>query len=212
MSIDIKNLSSKELFELAKQKEKEEQEAAQRTLRLTEAKRQLAQLVAKHDEALAATDKAISELQEKRDRMVKEFETALAPVELDIQELERKVKADQARAEDLPAPPAPPTPGAPPTDAPAPSAPPPAAASPATPAAMAEKAAASHEADHSEELLGKIRSIMRNRTYISESLLKEKLKANGFDMSNLKKEMDKLIREGKLEKKGSGNFALGKKR
>ena len=60
--------------------------------------------------------------------------------------------------------------------------------------------------------MGKIRSIMRNRTYISESLLKEKLKANGFDLSNLKKDMDKLIREGKLEKKGSGNFALGKKK
>jgi hypothetical protein len=52
---------------------------------------------------------------------------------------------------------------------------------------------------------------MRQRSYISESLLKEELKLNGFDMSKLKKEIDKLIREGKLKKEGAGNYALGKK-
>ena len=53
---------------------------------------------------------------------------------------------------------------------------------------------------------------MRNRTYISESLLKEKLKLNGFDLGSLKKEMEKLVRAGRLEKKSGGNYALGKKK
>lgn len=199
MTIDITKLSSKELFELAKEKEKEEQEASQRAERLAEAKQQLAQLVAKHQEALAASDKTIKELQEKRSRMVAEFEAALAPLELDIQELERQIGESRARAE-----------------------------SAGTELsdeeelrlhfeeqAVAESSAPetrpAHEKDPSEELLAKIRHIMRTRNYISESLLKEQLKLNGFDMSTLKKEMAKLLREGKLKKEGAGNYALGKK-
>ena len=212
MTIDIKNLSSKELFELAKQKEKEEQESAHRAERLAEAKKALAQLVAKHEEALAATDKALKELQDKRSRMVSEFETALAPVEKDIEELERKVKADKVRAasEDL-VPSAPPTPAA---KAPAPAAPPPAKAAAAAPAPPPPEkpAPVAPETDKSEELMEKIRSIMRHRTYISESLLKEKLKSSGIDVSNMKKDLDKLLREDRLEKKSGGNYALGKKK
>jgi hypothetical protein len=206
MTVDIKNLSSKELFELAKQKEQEEREATQRTQRLAEAKRQRASLVAKHEEALAAADKAISELQQKRSRMVAEFEAALAPVDLDIRELERKVKADQLKAES-------PAPRAPVASPLAPRAPSPSPAAPKVPAPQLYKPApATQDTDKSDELLIHIRNIMRNRTYISESLLKEKLKGNGFDTTNLKKEMEKLIHEGKLEKKGSGNFALGKRK
>lgn len=199
MTIDITKLSSKELFELAKQKEKEEQEASQRAERLAEVKQQLAQLVAEHQEALAASDRAIRELQEKRSRMVAEFEAALAPLELDIQQLERQIRGGRAKAE-----------------------------SAETELsdeeelrlhfeeqAGAESSApetrATHEKDQSEELLTKIRHIMRTRNYISESLLKEQLKLNGFDMSKLKKEMEKLLREGKLKKEGAGNYALGKK-
>ena len=218
MSLDIKNLSSKELFELAKRKEKEEQEASQRASRLAEVKQQKAKLIARHEDALAAADKAIKDLQEKRIRLVAEFEAALAPIDLDIQELERKVKADQAKAESQP-PSAPAAPSQPTPAAPAPRAVAPIAA-PSTPAPMApstisqavKQAPADEESDSKAELMDRIRHIMRNRTYISESLLKEKLKVNGFDTANLKKDLDMLIRDGRLEKKGSGNFALGKKK
>ena len=199
MTIDITKLSSKELFELAKQKEKEEQEASQRAERLAEAKQQIAQLVARHQEALAASDKAIRELQEKRSRMVAEFEATLAPLELDIQQLERQIGEGRAEAE-----------------------------SAETELSdeeelrlhfeeqaggesSAPETRAAHEKDQSDELLAKIRHIMRTRNYISESLLKEQLKLNGFDMSKLKKEIEKLLREGKLKKEGAGNYALGKK-
>lgn len=210
MSIDIKKLSSKELFELAKRKEKEEQEASQRVSRLAEVKKQMAQLIARHEDSLATADKAIRDLQEKRKRMVAEFEAALAPIELDIQELERKIKADQARAESqanatatkIPAP------GAPTLKPVAPSAP----ATPENHSQAAPKPPEGQEIDRRGGLMDRIRHIMGSRSYISESLLKEKLKLNGFDTSDLKKELDKLIREGRLEKKGSGNFALGKRK
>lgn len=213
MTIDIKNLSASELFELAKQKEQEEQEALQRVSRLSEIKKQIAALISSHKEALAATDQAIAELQEKRTRLVSEFKAAITPLELDIKELERKVKADQAKAESS-APSVPPqsnvhavkaetpTPTVQSEQAPT---------STATPQPAAETPPAK-PADSGEELLVKIRDIMRTRTYVSESLLKEKLKAGGFDIRNLKQDIEKLIREGKLEKKGIGNYALGKKK
>lgn len=131
--------------------------------------------------------------------MVADFEAALAPIELDIQELERQIGEGRAKAEsaetelsdeeelrlhfeDQ-----------------------------AGAESSAAETRAAHEKEQSEELLDKIRHIMRTRNYISESLLKEQLKLNGFDMSKLKKEMEKLLREGKLKKEGAGNYALGKK-
>lgn len=212
MPIDISNLSSQELFELAKRKEKEEQEAKQRVARLTELKKQVKALIVEHEEAVAATDKAIQELQEKRTRLLAEFKTTLAPLELDIQELERKVKADQAKAaaEAVPRPPISPAPA--PKVTPVPSTP--QVATQPQPAAPqpSQVSAPPPAVDTSEELLAKIRDIMRSRTYVSESLLKEKLKTNGFDVRNLKADIEKLLREGKLEKKGIGNYALGKKK
>lgn len=218
MTIDIKKLSASQLFELAKRKEKEEQQVTQRSTRLAEIRKQIATLIASHQEALAATDKAISELQEKRAHLVSEFKAAITPLELDIRELERKVKSDQPTAEPSSA-------SAPPPDTihteeivlstvpsegtPASINTPPEEPQP-TPQEVAESS--SPPPDSSQELLAKIRDIMRSRTYISESLLKEKLKTNGFDVRNLKQDIEKLIREGKLEKKGIGNYALGKKK
>lgn len=210
MNVDIKTLSSKELYELAKRKEQVEQEAQQRVSRLADARKQKAELIAQHEAAIAATDKAIQELQEKRTRLVAEFKVTLAPIELDIQELEGKIKSAQAASSTAQQEPTP-TPlspietitieaaAAPPIEnEPEPSEPP--------------KESAASVADSSDELMDKIRHIMRSRTYISESLLKEKLKANGFDTHNLKTDIEKLIREKKLEKKGIGNYALGKRK
>ncbi len=208
MNVDIKTLSSKELYELAKRKEQVEQEAQQRGSRLADARKQKAELIAQHEAAVAATDKAIQELQEKRTRLVAEFKVELAPIELDIQELESKVKSAQAASSTAQQ--------EPPSLSPIETITIEAAAAPPTenepePSELPKESAAS-PADSSDELMDKIRHIMRSRTYISESLLKEKLKANGFDTRNLKTDIEKLIREKKLEKKGIGNYALGKRK
>jgi DNA repair exonuclease SbcCD ATPase subunit len=197
MSVDISKLSSKELFELAKRREQEEQEANKRQEHLKAAQTKREELIKKHEGALAATDKAIKELKEKREKQVADFEAALVPVEQEIKKLERLVKEDIARSEAAEPPPKP--------AAAAPVAPPSATkpAAPKTPAAVEGS---------TEELYGLIRNMMRNRSYISESLLKENLKSAGFETANLRKQLEQLMREGRLDNKGRGNYALGKRK
>jgi len=62
-----------------------------------------------------------------------------------------------------------------------------------------------------DELFEKIREMMRTRSFISHGLLKEQLKVKGYNVPNLSKLVDQLIREGKLASAGGGNYALGKR-
>ena len=64
--------------------------------------------------------------------------------------------------------------------------------------------------DHAK-LKSTIRQIMNKRDYISASLLKEKLAAYGIKPANFNKDLEQWVREGWLESKGKGNYALGKK-
>jgi hypothetical protein len=52
---------------------------------------------------------------------------------------------------------------------------------------------------------------MNKRPYISASLLKEKLTSYGIKPANFNKDLEQWIRDGWLEAKGKGNYALGKK-
>jgi FtsZ-interacting cell division protein ZipA len=211
MSVDLSKLSSKELFELAKQREQEEQQAVVRLENLNAARVKREELIAKHEAAIAATDKAIQELQEQREQQLTDFEAALAPLELEISELEGEVKADEARAEEEAAepqrtlapaePPRPQNSNTPRSTAATPQ------ASEATPPRTVSKGS-----NTTDDLYKLIRSMMRNRTYISESLMKEKLKAAAFDTSNLRNQLDQLIYEKRLDKKGAGNYTLGKRK
>lgn len=54
-------------------------------------------------------------------------------------------------------------------------------------------------------------ALTAGRPYISESLLKEQLRAKGHDVSRLPRILDLLVRDGRLLNKGSGNYAPGKR-
>lgn len=221
MSVDLSKLSSKELFELAKQREQEEKKATERLEHLDAARKNRDKLIAEHEAAIATTDKAIAELKDKREKQLTEFEAALAPLELQISELEHEVKADQERAKQEAATVSPAKQATKP-DAVAPHAAtpprpqsntPPRTAAPAAPVskAVAPKPMATGSSS-TDDLYNLIRNMLRNRTYISESLMKEKLKAAAFDVTNLRNQLDQLIYEKRIDKKGAGNYALGKRK
>ncbi len=54
-------------------------------------------------------------------------------------------------------------------------------------------------------------SILRERKDISEGLLKERLKARGFNVTGLSKELQRLIKVGLVVDRGRDNYALKKR-
>ena len=87
MSIDLSKLSSKELFELAQQKEKEEQEAAERQSKIDELQAQRDAMLSEHKNVLVLTDKKIREMQEQREKLLADHELALSKLDKEIQAL-----------------------------------------------------------------------------------------------------------------------------
>ena len=87
MSIDLSQLSAKELYELAQKKEQEEQEAAERQGKIDELKQRLEEVVSEHKNVLLLTDKKIRDMQEQREKLVKDHEAAVAELEGEIKAL-----------------------------------------------------------------------------------------------------------------------------
>jgi chromosome segregation ATPase len=87
MSIDLSKLSAKELFELAQQKEKEEQEAAERQGKLDEFKDKREAMISEHKNILLLTDKKIRDMQEQREKLASDQEQALAELDKEIEGL-----------------------------------------------------------------------------------------------------------------------------
>ncbi len=79
------------------------------------------------------------------------------------------------------------------------------------PKTEAKAAAASGGGSDDSKLKSTIRQIMNKRDYISASLLKEKLAAYGITPATFNKDLEQWVRNGWLEGKGKGNYALGKK-
>lgn len=193
MAIDLKslNLSSKELFELAKQQEQIEKEDAERTEKINELKNQRESLIQSHNTLLNATDQAIRELTRKRNGLIATHEESLGKLDQEIRELEQlSEKAAKAEEEKL-------------------------ATLPATSEASANSSPGAFKRPKSSQPSGDIESalaeIMKKRPTISESMLKEQMKSRGFDTSNFGKLIDKLVRDKTLVSKGGGNYALGRK-
>ena len=184
MSIDISKLSAKELYELARQKEIEEQRQAELNEHLNKLKAQREQLLTKFQQAIANIDNEIKQLQQKRERLV-------ADHDLDISRLESEIDETRQQGEQVLAPPPPPRP----------------AASP--PAAISKPV--SPPSSDPDELYDRIAELMRTREYISDSLLREKLKSLGFHSPNLGKELEQLVKEKRLIRKSGGSYVLGKK-
>lgn len=61
-----------------------------------------------------------------------------------------------------------------------------------------------------DELMGHILKIMKGRSYISETLLKEKLAQANFRPDNLSKLLDTLVRQTRLVRRSGGNYVLGR--
>ncbi|HEY0721698.1 MAG TPA: hypothetical protein VGE50_10660 [Gammaproteobacteria bacterium] len=226
MTIDLSKLSAKELFELALRKEQEEQKQAQRQEQLLELQKQRALLMSAHQVALAEIERKISELTSQRGKLIAEHENTMVTIGREIgeltqqiQETERAERASKPTPAPVPAPapkaatPPPPPPAPPKVSAPVavekptPAAPP----EPVQEAATSEEPSDTIIIDNKDELFEKIRDLMRTRSFISHGLLKEQLKVKGYNIPNLAKLVDQLIREGKLASAGGGNYALGKK-
>jgi hypothetical protein len=80
-----------------------------------------------------------------------------------------------------------------------------------TPRAETKPVAVSSGQDDTAKLKSIIRQVMNKRDYISTSMLKEKLAAYGVRPANFTKDLEQWVRDGWLENKGKGNFALGKR-
>jgi len=182
--------------------------------------------------ALAEMERKISELTSQRTKLISDHDKSMTAIGKDIGELMRKIQeAEATEKAPKPAPAAPAAakeaapvaPASMPEAAPAPVAKPApvqpapvAQAAPAAPVSSEESAAAGVGAEtvtlhDKDELFEKIRDMMRSRSFISHGLLKEQLKVKGYNVPNLSKLVDQLIREGKLASAGGGNYALGKR-
>lgn len=223
MTIDLSKLSSEELFELARQRQKAEEEEKQRTAakeRVAELQKKRNALAASHEEALKKADAAIAELQAKRSKLIAEHEAALSALEKEALEIERLLATPAPKTAPAAAPAQPPArPVAEEKKAPAE----PVAAAPAAKPASAEPASVEPAAASApppskgtkitttDELIVYIREMILGRSYISESLIRDKLMSKGIGVSGLHKLIDQLVREQRLSSKGGGNYALGRK-
>jgi hypothetical protein len=84
MSIDLSKLSAKELFELAQQREKEEQQEAERDARIGELKSRREAMLNEHKNVLLLTDKKIRDMQAQRDKLIADHEQAVVEIDKEI--------------------------------------------------------------------------------------------------------------------------------
>lgn len=214
MSIDVQQLSAKQLFELATQKLHQEQKQAQRAellARVAELKEAQERLIATHEQALAILDREYLALKQKRDQLVADHQAKLVAIEQQVNELTSSGTEPAAARLLSPAPsvilsavapaPAPIAPIAPFAESPTVSTPDPFPLPGATPSRTAPE----------EGLPAAIVEAMKGRNDISDSLLREKLRVRGYPLGNLNKLMEKMVRDGIIASKGGGNYSLKKK-
>jgi vacuolar-type H+-ATPase subunit H len=196
MAIDINDLSSDELFELANKRKREEEETESRKAAIVVMKNRRKQLEAEHAKALAGVDSQIRGLHEQRAQVIIRHKTEVDQIDKELTELVRQVKQAEASAARTV------------RKAEPPQAEPVRTAEP--PQADTVRKAEPPQADtvYADAIL----ATLERRTDISESLLKEQLRAGGLDTTELRRQLDQLVREGRLVHKGSGNYALGRRR
>lgn len=220
--VNIEELSAKELYELAKKKEQEEARLAQAREQLKKLEDERGELLRKHQQDLAETDRQIEELKARKERLVDGHQKALAILEKRITSLSEEVDAKkvaaseakqaatvQKKAETPPAdkPAEPPKPPLPKEDLPPPSD---EAEEPPAQEPERKKEKGRSEAEEMEILLEHLQKIMKGRSYISDSLLREKLQAAKFKPANLSKLLDTLVKQAKLVRRSGGNYVLGR--
>lgn len=215
--VNIEELSAKELYELAKKKEQEEARLNQLQEQITGLQGDREQLIKKYEEELAETDRKIEELNTQRRTMTEGHQKALAMLDHKLKTLSEERQAKKASRESE-------TPPQTKEKAPSPDAevkepliqeelPPPSENEVDEPAPRPEKKPKTKGKDEAEELeilLEHLQKMMKGRSYISDSLLREKLRAANFKPANLGKLLDTLVRQAKLVRRSGGNYVLGR--
>ncbi len=195
MLINLDELSANDLLELARKKQQQEEAQARmaaRASRLAQLRKRREQLSADQERAIAILDKELQALQQRRLQLVASHQRALAALDKEMAEV-------SAAASDA-------DPGAERTEAKA--ATPPVASGPTPNGAGPVTAAGTGSAPGMDMAILKL---LRGRMDMSDSLLRERLRDQGYDMLKFSKTLDALLREGKVVSKGSGNYALKKR-
>lgn len=81
MGVNLEELSSDELFELAEKKKQQEKEQAEHAARRDAVIAERDTLISEHKSILLLTDKKIRDMQEQREQLVREHEEALRSIE-----------------------------------------------------------------------------------------------------------------------------------
>lgn len=186
MQINIEDMTAEELFALANKKKEAELESAKQDEiknKLVEIRNRREHLIREFEQSLAATDKEIQALQNQREQLLGKHQVALAFIDNNLAELEQSI----ARPNKIEP------------------------AQKSSPTTITTPSRKDKGHDKQEELAAQIMQILAGRKSISESMLKEQLRARGFSTSQLDKIMHALIREERIVDHGFGNYAAGKK-
>ncbi len=225
--VNLEELSAKELYELAKKKEQEEALQEQLLGRINEIKTTRDQLKISYQEILQDIDAKIEELASQRQTVVAEHKKELEELNQELEQLIQEVEESQealaeassaqqevaqrkeqdeepvveeeesAKAEEKPAPVSKPEPAKAESPAPAPE-------KKAPPKAMSKE-------EEMDLLMQHMAQFMKGRSYISESLLREKLQVVKFKpATNLNKLLDALVQQARLVRRNGNNFVLGR--
>lgn len=212
--VNIEELSAKELYELAKKKEQEEARLNQLQEQIKELRGEREQLIKKHEEENAETERKIEELQARRKALSEGHKKALAILDQRLKKLEDErqqskdtrdsAKAANAAVEQEKAKPALEKEDLPPPSEEEPE------PEPAKSEAKQPKAKGMSEEEELDLLMEHLQRIMKGRSYISDSLMREKLSAAKFKSPNLSKLLDKLVKQARLVRRSGGNYVLGR--
>ena len=184
MAIDINQLSSDELFELAtKRKRQEEERAAARRAAIAELRTRREELAAEHARALESVDNSIQQLHTQRAHLVIRHKAAVDVVDRELAERRREARRSAEPKEPAP-----------------------------NRRRLMQPNSSGPGTTGGADFATAVIELMKGRTDISEGLLKEKLRAKGFAVSNLGKQLEPLLREGKITSRGYGNYTSGKGR
>ena len=218
--MDISKLSAKELYELARQKEQEEKHQAELDDKRNKLQQQREELVADFKRRQTELDEEIRKLQQQREQRLNDYHRQLEKLERELEALqdsgtpaspvEKPTKQQPAPAEPKPAKEQTPAPTeSKPTKEQAPE---PAETQSTAPAQASKPAPAKGRAGEDvEQIFKEIAELMRNREYISESLLKERLRNQGVSALSLSKALEQLVKDKRLIRKSGGSYVMGKK-
>ncbi len=204
--VNLEEMSAKELYELAKKKEQEETLQGKLQDRINEIKITREQLKTTYQEILKDIDEKLEELDKQRQTViadhkkeldelnqeleklihdVAESQIALAEASSAEQEVANRKEQDAATESDEKKP-------------------------------TTEKSGGQAGISRDEEmdlLMKHMANFMKGRSYISESLLREKLQVVKFKPStNLNKLLDALVQQARLVRRNGNNYVLGRKR